>query len=89
MSIVAFYRAQCSGDCGRWLAYDCQGNPIAAEVTDPFGTPPGPVFTTWAEADEAAAKAGWHDGSQGQFAPEERKKNPWLVPLCPRCRAQT
>lgn len=88
MSVTAFYRVQCSGPCGLWLVYDCHGNPLTAKA-DQFGVPPGPVFTTWAAADEAAAKAGWHDGSQGQHAPEIRRDHPWLVPLCPACRATT
>jgi hypothetical protein len=84
MSIVAFYRVQCSGDCGRWLADIVDGRMMMTSARSN-----ALVSETWEAADELAAKAGMHDGSQGQFAPEERKESPWLVPLCPRCRAQT
>lgn len=80
MSVTSFYRVQCSGPCGRWLVVRRPLLSFKNNATE---------FRTWGEADEAAARAGWHDGSQGQHAPESRRDHPWLVPLCPACRVQT
>jgi hypothetical protein len=103
MSVRAFWRVQCSGECGAYLIVHRSGDnrtystvSYADHATE---------FDTWATADEAAAKAGWHDGNMGQYAPctcerrsvtdykgrhpvSCRRMLPRLVPLCPRCRAQ-
>lgn len=102
MSVVAFYRVQCSGpECGKWLADVVDGQ---ARITMSPGR--ALVFTTWSEADKTASEAGWHDGSQGQYAPCTcerkserdyfgahpltcRRMSPRLVPLCDPCRART